>query len=260
MAADPVREKLCELIREHGVAICSATRTCEMLVNDAFPDRPPEAAAVLAALRIGIVRHLLVPTEDKTEAELIADLTKKLSASGEMDEATAEWTVRSWAAALHPHRHRAPDQPQSWEGEPPALKPRAGEADSLAWWRRPGVLALTLISGAGSIGGALPALVSWLGGAEGSEMALLGLAGFFGGALGGGFGWILGAGKQDPGVFIHGKFSGIAVTLAMLGAFLGAWVGGPMAAAYLGDAGALIGSTAFAMIGAYCGWLLGWMW
>lgn len=90
------RQKLKELIRTYGQALCRDTEQCESLLNGFYEK---ELFILSAVLKTGIVEELLTPRLPVNEL-LLLNLTRKLQEKTGLTEEAALWGVESWMQAL----------------------------------------------------------------------------------------------------------------------------------------------------------------
>lgn len=100
---DLPRERLCDLITQHGGLLCHETRRCENLLKDFCPDPSnryqAEIKLLLRVLGEKIPSKLLSPSGEALQPRMrrhIAELRQVHS----IEEDAATWAVESWALAL----------------------------------------------------------------------------------------------------------------------------------------------------------------
>lgn len=94
------RQKLCELISQHGLCLGEDLQRCEGLLRDTCGQYRKEIAALISVAREGIHNELLSSQNSLPPVVLLARLTKKMQENLALDEKAAKWAVESWALAL----------------------------------------------------------------------------------------------------------------------------------------------------------------
>ena len=98
---DLPRQKLSELLAEHGPTLCDDTRRLEGLLKDVLRNEyKRETFVLISALREGVVYELRGSTSGMPPAALAAKLTRQLCDNLGLEEAVARWGVESWDVAL----------------------------------------------------------------------------------------------------------------------------------------------------------------
>src|SRR5262245_28140906 len=97
---DVPRQKLCEIVREHGTAVCRHGRRFKALLRRACPGHPREVHVLLAARDVGVPTDLLELPAPTAWPAAGAPLVYRLREEMSMTEEAARWGVDSWALAL----------------------------------------------------------------------------------------------------------------------------------------------------------------
>lgn len=98
---DTPRQKLIELIAEHGQELCEQPRRCDALLNDALQNgHRRERLALVNALREGVATALRGSAASLDMVAVARRLTTKLHDDLGMDRALASWAIASWMQAL----------------------------------------------------------------------------------------------------------------------------------------------------------------
>ena len=97
---DLPRQKLCEIIAQHGRSLCHDPQRCKGLLLDFCGEYPKEITVLIGTMKEGIPAEILssqniIPTE-----VLLAQFTKRLQDHLALAEEAARWAVESWALAL----------------------------------------------------------------------------------------------------------------------------------------------------------------
>jgi hypothetical protein len=133
------RQKLCELIAEHGASLCDEPLRCEELLRDLCPNNPGEVNLLVDALRDGVASQLRSPSPVPMELRL-SRLSKFLGQHKLLPQETARWAVESWALALGSAQpDRTEDRPENYPAaEPKNYWPMVGVvvlvAAAACWW------------------------------------------------------------------------------------------------------------------------------
>jgi len=97
---DEVRQKLCEIVNEHGPTICDNTTKLENLLRDMCGQYKREIHALVCALRGGAVSQLQNSTSPETYSIASSSLIRGLANEFALEHYPAAWAVDSWAVAL----------------------------------------------------------------------------------------------------------------------------------------------------------------
>jgi hypothetical protein len=119
------RQKLCELIAQHGPELCDDPRRCKALLKEQCGNYKQEIRILVEALTEQVTDDLLTAPADAPRPELIDRLRKQLQDALDLSEEDARWGVESWAIALGVIRAPASAPPPE---APPAELPAAKEA------------------------------------------------------------------------------------------------------------------------------------
>jgi hypothetical protein len=121
---DLPRQKLRELIAEHGPGLCDDPRRCNALLKEQCGTYKQEIRVLVGALNEEITDELLTAPADAPRPELLDRLRKQLQDALDISEADARWGVESWALALGVITAPAAEPPPA-ETAPPAEAPAA---------------------------------------------------------------------------------------------------------------------------------------
>ncbi len=110
---DFLRGKLCELLAAHGRPLIDDRARCEALLWLAAGENSRGLGALIGALERKVPHAILTAPPERRDAELLAKLTRRLVTDLDLDEATAQWAVESWARAVAeaPAQPAAPPEP-----------------------------------------------------------------------------------------------------------------------------------------------------
>jgi hypothetical protein len=98
---DLPRQKLCELIAQHGPALCEDARRCKALLKEACGVHKPEIRVLTEVLtEEAILDEMRTAPPDAPRDELLARVTRQLREATDLPEDEARWGVESWATAL----------------------------------------------------------------------------------------------------------------------------------------------------------------
>ena len=98
---DLPRQKLCELIAQHGPGLCEDARRCKALLKEACGSYKQEIRVLVDVLTEDtILDELRKAPPDAPREELLARLTRQLREATDLPEDEARWGVESWALAL----------------------------------------------------------------------------------------------------------------------------------------------------------------
>jgi hypothetical protein len=97
---DLPRQKLAELIAQHGAALCDDPRRCNALLKEQCGTYKAEIRVLVGALTEGIADRLRSVPADTPRQELLDRLRKQLQDDLDVSEEDARWGVESWAVAL----------------------------------------------------------------------------------------------------------------------------------------------------------------
>lgn len=94
-----VREKLCEIINDHGIDISKEIKQCHALLCDYCSNYKREIAALMnVANQQGL--EMLISDHDKNPQHLINTIISKIYKNSAMSYQSIKWAVESWALAL----------------------------------------------------------------------------------------------------------------------------------------------------------------
>lgn len=96
---DIPRQKLCEIIDQHGRPISEHPQQCHGFLLDACGEYRREISVLVSAAKEGVPQELL-SSKGVPEAILVDRLTNKLQADLALDKTAARWAVDSWGLAL----------------------------------------------------------------------------------------------------------------------------------------------------------------
>src|SRR5262245_10523348 len=96
---DLARQRLCELIEQHGAELSEDSRRCRALLKERCGELRAEIDALIDALREGVPLELRTAPAG-APAEAVSRLTKHLQDELDLPEADARWAVESWGLAL----------------------------------------------------------------------------------------------------------------------------------------------------------------
>ena len=98
---DLPRQKLSELLTNHGLDLCDDSKKLEGLLKDSLRnEHKRETFVLISALREGVAHELRGSTSGMPSVALAVILTRQLCDNLALDEAAARWSVESWALAL----------------------------------------------------------------------------------------------------------------------------------------------------------------
>ena len=98
---DLPRQKLRELILEHGRSLCDDPRRCEALLKDYCGAHKREVFVLVNSLKNGIANDLLkMQSNEVPETIVWSRTTQRLEDELAMNSEAAQWAVESWAIAL----------------------------------------------------------------------------------------------------------------------------------------------------------------
>ena len=98
---DLPRQKLSELLTNHGLDLCDDSKKLEGLLKDSLRnEHKRETFVLISALREGVAHELRGSTSGMPSVALTVILTRQLCDNLALDEAAARWSVESWALAL----------------------------------------------------------------------------------------------------------------------------------------------------------------
>jgi hypothetical protein len=97
---DVVRQRLRDLIVEHGPALCEERLRCRSLLLDRCARQRRARKLLLLALDEGVADQLRQAHSGVPGTLLLERLTRHLVAEVALNEAAARWAVESWALAL----------------------------------------------------------------------------------------------------------------------------------------------------------------
>lgn len=258
---DSVRDRLCELIAEHGRPVCSTPGSLRMLLRQTCPNGGEAIDDIVRSLDVPAVRALLAnPVEVADRPATVAALT----ATGYSSE-RADWVASSWLDALGSERFDRPGGSADWSAWN-RLDVSAETAGGTGSHQR-SIWHLAIVALAGLAGGAGVAVSLWRLGEEGliepwreafdgmtfaAGVASVAVLGALGGAAGGIAGWALGGGRS----WTYDAWGGTSLGrlgLAALGAFNMASVGVLASLGFFG----LYGVLPLALLGAAFGSFIG---
>jgi len=97
---DEPRQKLRELILEHGRSLCTDPRRCEALLKDYCGTYKREIFVLVAALKNRVADDLLKSSAGMPPAIVMGRLQQRLEDDLALAAEAAQWAVESWALAL----------------------------------------------------------------------------------------------------------------------------------------------------------------
>ena len=97
---DAARQKLYELINDHGVDVSKDIYRCKGLLKDYCAGYPKEMNVLISALQLEIPNALTASKNSSPQNNLLTRLTKQLYDNIGVREELAYWAVESWAIAL----------------------------------------------------------------------------------------------------------------------------------------------------------------
>jgi hypothetical protein len=97
---DLPRQKLCELIAQHGPQLCDDRKRCRNLLREQCGAFKEEIRALDEALREDVADELRA-APGAAPPERVARLTRQLQQELDWNEDVARWAVESWALALN---------------------------------------------------------------------------------------------------------------------------------------------------------------
>jgi hypothetical protein len=255
----PPREGILALVASYGPDVLDMSGMLESELHLCCPDQREEVNTLVNALRHGLVHYLLVLAENGklSSADLPAQV-RRLTAEAGMSESEAEGAVHMWADVI------AAMKIPSGGGGTWRQEPRGLHRTSLA-----ALAPLGIVGAAGALASMLPWVVVVAERHGGHYLipsnlsalgthTLLNLAGAAGGFLGGAVGWAVGTPLSLEFVLTAGKASihrvSVAVLAAALGSFLGLWLGYH----HIADIGAFLGAFLGASAGAFLACVFTW--
>lgn len=123
---DLPRQKLCDLIAQHGPALADDPRRCNALLKEQCGTYRPEIRVLVGALTEGVTDEMRKAPPDAPRPELLDRLRKQLQDNLDLSEEDARWGVESWAVALG----IIPAAAAPAEASPPAdAKPQAADIE-----------------------------------------------------------------------------------------------------------------------------------
>ncbi len=139
------RQKLCEIIKKYGHALCDEPRRCEAFLRDELRgEHSREIHLLVFALKERVPADLLNLQNNMTKPLLLARLSKRLYDNLGIAEEFARWAVESWALALGvmsaEEIRSIPPLPQTPESEAPA-GPMGLVERMRRWFSKPSVSA-----------------------------------------------------------------------------------------------------------------------
>jgi hypothetical protein len=124
---DLPRQKLRELIAQHGNGLCDDPRRCNALLKEQCGTCKQEIRVLVGALAEQVTDELLTAPADAPRPELLERLRKQLQDALDLSEEDARWGVESWAIALGVIPAPAAEPPPA-ATSPPAEEPAAASA------------------------------------------------------------------------------------------------------------------------------------
>ena len=97
---DAARQKLGEMINDHGVDVSKDIYRCKGLLKDYCAGYPKEMNVLISALQLEIPNALTASKNSSPQNNLLTRLTKQLYDNIGVREELAYWAVESWAIAL----------------------------------------------------------------------------------------------------------------------------------------------------------------
>src|SRR6266852_3930153 len=99
---DLPRQKLRELLAQHGPGLCDDPRRCKALLREQCGAYKQEIRVLIDTLtEAGVIDELRAAPPDALREELLARLTRQLQDASDLPEEEARWGVESWAFALN---------------------------------------------------------------------------------------------------------------------------------------------------------------
>ncbi len=100
MTTDHSRQQLHYIITHYGRSICDEPKRFEALLKDLCPHHKREVFLLVAALREGIAKELLKPSQLLPVESIFRLMVQKLDENLGIAQHHAQWAVESWAFAL----------------------------------------------------------------------------------------------------------------------------------------------------------------
>jgi hypothetical protein len=129
---DLPRQKLCELMAQHGPSLCDDARRCKALLKEQCGPYKQELRLLIDALTDEVTDELLTAPADEPRPALVARLTKRLRENLDLSEEDARWAVESWALALKVISAPEPTAAPPLVPEPPPTSPQGAPRASAA--------------------------------------------------------------------------------------------------------------------------------
>jgi hypothetical protein len=108
---DLPRQKLKEIIIEHGRALCDNPQRCEAFLRDYCGEYKREIFLLISALKQGVAKDLLNSSNIPIEL-LLGRLTKQMQNDLGLTEEAARYAVKSWAQVLDKMPQQQIEQPR----------------------------------------------------------------------------------------------------------------------------------------------------
>lgn len=259
--SDLVRDRLCELLYEHGRGVCSTPNSLRLLLRQACPNGGDDIDDLVRSLGVPVVREMLAkPVESADESAVVAGL---ITAGISNDRARR--TAETWFAALDKERFDGPTVTKDWNLWN-QLDVTADTAGGSGTYQR-SIWHLVIVASCGLAGGVGAAIGIFRNGSKGliepwrdafaglsfaAAVMSVAVLGALGGAAGGVVGWALGGGRS----WTYDAWGGTSLgrlSMSGFGAFNGAAVGVLGSLGYFG----LYGVLPFALLGALIGSFVG---
>jgi parallel beta-helix repeat protein len=97
---DAIRQRLCDLLAQHGPTLVNDPRRCESLVRDFCGTGSREGKILLLTIKEQVPHDLLTQSASDPWPTVLGRLTQKLQQGLAMEADAATWAVESWAIAL----------------------------------------------------------------------------------------------------------------------------------------------------------------
>src|SRR5262245_51433133 len=121
---DLPRQKLRELIAEHGPQLCDDHKSCRSLLRQRCPDHKKEVNLLIDALQEHVADELRTAPTGQPIEPLVTRLAAALQGDLDLSPEDARWAVETWAIALGlMTAPAAPSPPPAPEPPPPAPTP-----------------------------------------------------------------------------------------------------------------------------------------
>jgi WD40 repeat protein len=124
-----VRQKLREIVQQHGRPPLTDPRLCESLLKDYCGQHKKEIFVLVCAVREQVAADLLTSADSMPREMLHALLIKRLQNNLALTEEASRWAVETWSHALDglPFDEAETPSPQSYEFDEASLPSKANE-------------------------------------------------------------------------------------------------------------------------------------